>query len=265
MISEVEKIIKERNYLAHMMCGILVCKVKGAGIGFELGADILEKVVDRSSVLYLSGGSTPRDFYKMLVEREKIRPGAAAMVDERYKENKFHKNSNELMMRETDILRYFELRGVPFYGILKGGLGRGETAREYDEKLWILQSSFRKHIGILGIGEDGHTAGIPAEFSIFPAKRDPASQDNFQFSNDVYESRDLVINYDDGGKKYGERVSMSFLGLEMLDLLLVFVFGEKKRKALRMVFEEGGEEEVPGRFYKRKGIAEKTVIITDVI
>jgi 6-phosphogluconolactonase/glucosamine-6-phosphate isomerase/deaminase len=78
----------------------------------------------------------------------------------------------------------------------------------------------------------------------------------------IYDSNSFVIGYDDGGK-YGERVTMSFLGLSMLDILLVLVFGKEKREALELVFSEGREEDVPGRFFKRPEIAKRTLLITD--
>ena len=49
----------------------------------------------------------------------------------------------------------------------------------------------------------------------------------------------------------------------MLDFLLVLVFGKDKREALRLVFKDGSEDDIPGRFYKRPEIAKKTLIITD--
>ena len=107
-----------------------------------------------------------------------------------------------------------------------------------------LQAIFPKHVGILGIGADGHTAGLPV------GKR-------------VDENHELVTEYDDGGGEYGERVTMTFLGLSMQDALLVLVFGEEKMKALELVFGEGKEEDVPGRFFKRPEIAERTLLITD--
>jgi 6-phosphogluconolactonase/glucosamine-6-phosphate isomerase/deaminase len=41
------------------------------------------------------------------------------------------------------------------------------------------------------------------------------------------------------------------------------VFGEDKQRALDGLFEEGAEEEIPARFFKRHEIAEKTLFITD--
>lgn len=246
MVSELTNLLRVQNVLVHKYSGISVVKVADQEKGFDLASNILSKIVDKKSVLYLSGGTTPRDLYCKLVRDESLKPGAVGMVDERYG-TRFHENSNEKMIRDTGFLRYLEMLDIPFYPILQMELGREETATEYDAKLRSFQSTFPKHIGILGIGEDGHTAGIPAKFSI----------------SKIYRSTDLVVEYNDESGKYGERVTMSFIGLSMLDLLLVLVFGSAKQNSLKLVFSEGFEEEAPARFYKRPEIAQKTLLITD--
>lgn len=250
-MDDFKKVLQRRNVFVHENCGVMIARVADALVGFDLAADLLVNSVDRRTVLYLSGGMTPKELYNNLARDEKILPGGVGLVDERYGD-KFHGNSNEKMLRESGLLRYFEIVDVPFYPILEGGLSREETAYKYDERLRGLQTAFPKHLGILGIGDDGHTAGIPIS-KVVNSKYNVES---------IYGFNNFVVEYDDGGR-YGERVTMSFLGLSMLDVLLVLVFGEKKRQALELVFSEGSEEDVPGRFYKRKGIAEKTLIITD--
>jgi 6-phosphogluconolactonase/glucosamine-6-phosphate isomerase/deaminase len=49
----------------------------------------------------------------------------------------------------------------------------------------------------------------------------------------------------------------------MQDLLIVLVFGEDKKAALESLFASGSEEEIPARFYKRREVAEKVLIVTD--
>jgi len=62
---------------------------------------------------------------------------------------------------------------------------------------------------------------------------------------------------------FKERITMTFLGLSMLDILIVLVFGNEKQNALKLLFSEGSEEEIPSRFYQRPDIAKKTLLITD--
>ncbi len=267
MINEILQIFREQNVLVHNNSGIAVCTVADSRKGFELAGEILSRIVDRKSVLYLSGGRTPKDFYARIAHEERLKPGAVGLVDERYGP-RFHEKSNEKMIKDTGILRYLEILDIPFYPILqspqpplsKGGaegggfIKRAEIAKMYDEKIRFLHSTFQKHIGILGVGNDGHTAGLPAVGQSLKLKVK---------SLELFNSQELVTEYNDTRGKYGERVTMTFLGLSMLDVLLVLVFGPAKRDAMELVFSEGSEEEIPGRFYKRSEIAKKTVFITD--
>jgi 6-phosphogluconolactonase/glucosamine-6-phosphate isomerase/deaminase len=251
MVNELAWLLQEQNLLLHQNSGISVVTVADQEKGFDLASNIISSIVDKKSVLYLSGGKTPKELYSKLAQEESLTPGAIGLVDERYGE-RFHANSNEKMIQDTGFLRYLEILDIPFYPILKAGLSREETAREYDAKIRSLQSTFPKHIGILGIGMDGHTAGLPAQNSKFETQK-----------SKIYNTNDLVTEYDDTSGKYGERVTMTFIGLAMLDILLVLVFGREKKSAIDIVFGEGSEEEVPGRFYKRPEIAQKTLLITD--
>lgn len=248
MVNELEQILREQNVLVYKNSGVSVAKVADQQKGFELASNILSKIIDKRSVLYLSGGKTPRELYSKLAGDESLTPGAVGMVDERYGE-RFHENSNEKMIRDAGLLRYLEIIDIPFYPILQPGLSREETATEYDAKLRSLQSTFPKHVGVLGIGADGHTAGLPAGVQKLKVKS--------QKETNFVEAIDNFLG------QFRERITMTFMGLAMLDILLVLVFGPDKRDALKLIFQDGSEEEVPGRFYKRPEIAPKTLLITD--
>ena len=77
MNDKVEQIIREKNLALFDNCGVAVCRVADAEKGFDLATEILYKLVDRKSVLYLSGGRTPKEFYARLANEEKLMPGAA--------------------------------------------------------------------------------------------------------------------------------------------------------------------------------------------
>lgn len=306
MINAVKQIISEHKYRAYQNSGIEVCPVENKDQGIALTRDILYEICDKKTVLYLSGGTTPGQLYSLLANEGRLDIGAAAMIDERFGP-KWHDRSNEKMMRETQLLKYFELRNIPFYPILqahlnkippslplekgevvssllysnsktgsapftKGGargagdLTRHETAIIYDQKLRSLQSTFPKHIGILGIGDDGHTAGIPAESqkSKLPPSLKLRRTSKIQNFNEKFNGTDFVTDYDDGGARYGERITMTFTGLSMLDLYIVLVFGPSKQSAMKMMFEEGDLEVIPGRFYLNKENSAKTFIIQDL-
>ncbi len=260
MVSEVKNILLTHNIQTVDREGITVCRVPLMYEGFKIAKEILIPLADRKSVLYLSGGRTPKDLYENLAIDKKLFPGALALIDERYG-SKFHNTSNEKMIRDTGLLPMLTEKGVPFYPILlEEQQDLAGTAKNYDMTLRYLFAGFPKSIGILGIGLDGHTAGIAGN------RKESQASTIEAFQNPLFTSNDpgaLVGAFSDLKGPFKERITMTFMGLSMLDLFVVLVFGEDKKFALEQVFQDGPEEEVPGRFFKRPEIARRTIIITD--
>lgn len=230
--------------------------VKSLAEGIEKAKQELSTHLDSRSVLFLSGGKTPKSLYTVLAEEGNIRPAAVGMIDERYG-LPMHEQSNEKMIAETGLLRYLHLRNIPFNSMIQEGLTREEAAVKYDEKVREFFFNFPKSIGILGIGTDGHTAGIP------PSKKQKIQgvmEENIYKNSDFVTSYDIKDLYADG---FGPRVTMTFAGLALLDHIIVFVFGKEKAKALKLMFTGGSLQEIPARFFVSPEIAKKTIIITD--
>lgn len=251
ILPTITQIIQEKNILSHRNEGITICSVQTQSEGLLLAKEFLTTAIDQKTMIYLSGGKTPKALYEQLAREEIFNPGAVGMVDERYGE-KFHANSNEKMFRDAGLLRYLELRDIPFYPILGVDKTREETADAYDTAMRSLNLVFQKSVAFLGIGADGHTAGIAGNRADF-------TNPLFDFTHKSL----LVSDFNDPTGMFKERVTMTFLALEMMDLLVVLVLGEDKKDALEKMFEAGSTEEIPARFYTNPEIAEKTVIITD--
>ena len=258
MIETVKSILSDNNALFHEEQGITLCRVPLIYEGFRLTREILYKTVDKKTVLYLSGGRTPKDLYRNLAADKKLSPGALALIDERYG-SKMHNNSNEKMIQEAGLLPYAKEQQIPFYAILQEEqLDLATTADNYDMTLRYLLNGFPKSMGILGIGSDGHTAGIAGN------RQEALGEEGFQnplFTDEF--KNNFVGSFSDLQGPFKERVTMTFLGLSMLDFYLVLFFGEDKKNALKQVFSEGTEEDVPARFFKRPDIAKRTLFITD--
>lgn len=223
-------------------------KVKNVGDpneGFSVAKDILYKTVDLDTVLFLSGGSTPKPLYEILAKEKKLKPGAVALVDERFGKP-FHSNSNEKMIQETGLPSYFSKNGTPYYPILQKGNDRKTTASKYSAVVASLFTDFPSRVAVLGIGSDGHTAGIPPRNEKLKIKREK-----------------FVTEFSDFPGEFRQRITLTFSALSKMDLLIVLVFGENKEEALRKMFLPGSLEEIPARFYLRKDIAKKTLLITD--
>ncbi len=220
--------------------------VVSAESGIDLAKNILYEKCARDTVLFLSGGETPKPLYKALSAEQKLRAGAVAMVDDRYS---FHQQySNEMMMKETGFLDFLDRKNIAFYSILKFGLSREKTAREYDETVSFLLNHFPKSIAIMGIGADGHTAGIPAGIQ----------GSEMQVKNETY-----VTEFNTFPNEPKERVTLTFRAFSMIDLLIVLAFGEEKKGALEKVFTSKDEVETPSCFFNRPEISKKTLLITD--
>lgn len=248
---DLDSYLKKYSIRHHKNTDITIATVADADAGVLFAKKFLYESVTNKTAVYLSGGKTPKRLYEELADEESIKPGAVGMVDERYGK-KFHGNSNEKMFRETGLLRYLEILDIPFYPILQNELSREETAELYDEKVRHVNATFPQSIAILGIGTDGHTS------SIAPNRTD--------FKNPMFSTEEnhlFVSSFNDPKSFYGERVGMTFLGLSMMDILVVMVFGIDKDIALQAMFTEGSEEEIPARFFKRPEIANKTLFITD--
>lgn len=251
MAPEITQLLQKNNILSHSNMGITVCTVSDNEAGVRIAKDLLYEVVNPQTALYLSGGKTPQSLYEQFAVEGQLKAGAVGLVDERFGE-KFHAKSNEKMIRETDFLQYLETSNMPFYPILQKDMDRKATAVAYDEQERSLHSLFPRSVAILGIGTDGHTSGIAPNRS--------------GFTNPLFapEQKDLFVSeFFDPKSFYGERISTTFLGLSMMDVLIVLAFGKDKQKALTTMFESGSEKVIPARFYKRPEIASKTILITD--
>ena len=221
--------------------------VKDAKSGTDYLRKLLYTLVDSKTALFLSGGKTPKDAYSQLAFEQKIKPGIVAMVDERVG-IKNHPNSNEKMIKETGLLSYLERKKIPFYPILRSHLKgvASDFVKDYDKKVRYLLGHFSKSVGVMGVGEDGHTAGLPSGIK-----------------NSKLKIQNYVAEIDDFPGDHKERITLTFNALSKMDTLIILAFGENKKEALRKMFEKGPIEEIPARFYTRPEISKKTILITD--
>lgn len=246
---------EKRLHLQTKQHGLSFLTVPDPESGITFSKELLYKIVNPKTVLFLSGGSTPKPLYELLAKEARIHPGAAALVDER-QGKPMHADSNERMLFDTGLLGYFEKANIAWYRILKENADRVQITQDYDETVRFLTFQFAKSVALMGIGADGHTAGIA-----------PNRQ---RFHNPLFDMREREryvssfadpIEMEKGG--FGERITITFAGLSQMDCFLVLVFGENKKEALEKMLLDGLEEDIPARFYTRSDIAKKTVIITD--
>lgn len=218
--------------------------------------DMIGDVFDQNQgdpiLLFYSGGSSLH-LLPLLYERIKELDLSAvifAPVDER----KSFENSNARAFSEMSVYRRFKERGVTFVDC--GDLDRDlETvARDYNEQIELMIEDIREHdgmiISLLGMGEDGHTAGI------FPY---PESTEYFLTT--FVETDALVVGYDVGDKNpYKERVTLTVPALKQADFNFVYVVGQSKESALKKVLVDGELAEVPARLWRS---LHQSIVFTD--
>ncbi len=239
--------------------GVIVFEVPTPQKANESIAEILTKYSDFKTALFLSGGTTPKKLYEYFAGEKTLKAGAVGQIDERYGVRN-HKNSNEVMITGTGLTAYFEDKNIRFYPMLEQNVEIKNAAKDYDEALRFILKYFPKSVGILGIGEDGHTAGLPSGNQKSKVKSQKAKEVIERINND---QSSLVSYYE--LEDYGQRITMNFAGISMLDLIIILVLGQEKREALKLMFDEGPVEDCPARFYLKPEIAEKTILITDQI
>ena len=245
---------------------IIVIEAQTTQKANETAAEILQKYSDNKTALFLSGGTTPKNLYKLISQKKSLKAGAVGLIDERFGK-KGYRHSNELMIKTTGIIDYFENKNTRFYPILQNkDLSLEKTALQYDEALRFIFEYFPKSVGILGIGEDGHTAGLPASQRGEPAgaKNSKLKAQSSEIVRKMMEDQSGFIDFYEL-EGYGQRITMNFHALSLLDLVIILVLGREKREALKLMFDDGSIEEVPARFYKKEAIAKKTILITDQI
>jgi 6-phosphogluconolactonase/glucosamine-6-phosphate isomerase/deaminase len=220
---------------------IKVVKVSSKEEGQKKAHDLLKKLVDERTLLALSGGTSP-DYRKMIVGPNDINPGAIMVTDERYGEP-FHKNSNELLLKESGVKECADGKCIEAHKILTG-LSFLETEKRYEKVIAELFGRFKKKVGVMGIGEDLHTAGV------FPFSAAGKSPD--------YVVAEVVEN------QFPKRISLSLKALGEFSAFIILAFGSAKQNAIKKLMdpEENDMQKYPAIFYRKSKIP--TYLITDL-
>jgi len=191
-----EVIVNERNYLEEEILNLIIKTIEK-----------LSKI-KKEIVFGIPGGNSVQNIFLKLKEKninwEKIH---IFMVDERMVEIT-HKDSNYNLAYKTFIKELLENGKIPkenihFYDFKK-------SVSEYESELKKYGGKF--DIVLLGVGEDGHIAGL------FP---------NLSINN----QEDYFITFDNSPKPPKERMSASRKLLEKSGLGLFLFFGDLKKQA----------------------------------
>lgn len=234
---------------------IYIIKVESKDEGQVKAHDLLKKLVDKDTLLALSGG-TSMDYRKMIVVGG-ILPGAICVIDERYGPP-FHKDSNELLLKNQGIKNFADEKCIETHKILKGK-DFAQTAKIYGSEIEDLFKRFAKKIGVMGVGANLHTAGV------FPYSAAAESPD-FVVAQTVEDKQSLRSSpaMRDAGLKFPKRITLTLKALGEFTNFVIMMFGQEKREALKVLLDENVDDvqKYPAIFYRKVKI--KSYLITDI-
>ncbi len=125
--------------------------------------DIINSYEDENYLLMLSGGKSPKELYNHLSFSFNYPfPKDIAMVDERWGNYSQHQNSNELIIKNCGLLGRTRWAKSNFHPVLgMKPINPKVEAGGYESELINLFEVYEKKVfAILGMGLDGHIAGI---------------------------------------------------------------------------------------------------------
>ena len=216
-----------------MLDTLKICKEKNhEDASYKLYEMINSRILSNDNYnIGLSGGSTPKEFYKLLAKNNKNQKNITLWtVDDRHVSTESHL-SNQLMIDEIFLNTSFNVLNYIFEE------NPHQSAEKYTEL--VLSNISKFNAAILGVGEDGHIA------SLFPNTK-AIVDDSFGFvANEV----NILSKW---------RITSTFALLEAVEDVFLLVTGGKKSSILK---EIGKNNSLPvNNLINRR---EKTILITD--
>ena len=216
-----------------MLDTLKICKEKNhEDASYKLYEMINSRILSNDNYnIGLSGGSTPKEFYKLLAKNNRDQKNITLWtVDDRHVSTESHL-SNQLMIDEIFLNTSFNVLNYIFEE------NPHQSAEKYTEL--VLSNISKFNAAILGVGEDGHIA------SLFPNTK-AIGDDSFGFvANEV----NILSKW---------RITSTFALLEAVEDVFLLVTGGKKSSILK---EIGKNNSLPvNNLINRR---EKTILITD--
>lgn len=206
---------------------------------------ILEKQQDKDVLLMLSGGSAMA-VYNSIKPQWLSDHVTITMTDDRFSHEMDINNSH--LLQATDF--YNESINADAYFISTEVWNEQSPEEladrfEYGLKQWRTEFPRGVVVAVLGMGEDGHTAGI------IPGTSKIGGQ-QASFTNLFENPGKWVVGYSTLNNEYHERVTITLPFIrKYIDYAVAFISGEKKREAFdRLLSESGSLEATPIRILR---------------
>lgn len=174
-------------------------------------------------LIFLSGGSSIKLYLKLSnwISKQKDigRYLTFAQVDERFRPEGSKNNVNAEVIKDTGLWKICKVGNIPYYLISQEG-SLEKAVDEYNQTVERLFKVYDYKIAVLGIGENGHTAGL------LPGYRQKWDLPRF------------VAGYENNGK-FKKRISLTPKALKGLDYVMVIALGDNKRNLVEKLLKKG--------------------------
>lgn len=141
------------------------------------------------------------------------------MGDERWNIDPMHKDSDWLHFTQTSLYNFFATHNAKLINTLHGTNHKSEAA-ELDQLFKIALTEGFETIAMLGIGADGHTAGI------LPAERELFEKTFRNNAHAVAHELDTV---------YPQRITITPYTISNIDHVFAYAKGEAKKHTLQLI------------------------------
>jgi len=198
----------------------------------------LKDAAGKPVLLLISGGSG-FDVLNQLSDELFSARITVSVIDERFSTDPTI--NNYLQLQKTDFYRKAMAKGVPVIDTIpKDSESIEEMAKRFEGELkdWRMSHPDGIMVALLGIGRDGHTAGMIGN---------PEDKGSFQF---MFEDDSVWVAGHDAENRnpYPLRVTTTMPFLRKLDTCIVYAVGEAKKYALTAILSQNGDlYRTPGR------------------
>lgn len=205
------------------------------GLADRVAAVLADAVAARGkATIAVSGGSTPKAFFKALSARDIDWPKVTVtLVDERFVPAD-NPRSNHLLVAEN--LLQDKAKAANFLPLYRDAGSAEEAAKLVSEDTGALGHPF--DVAVLGMGTDGHTA------SFFPGGSKLAEAISAQTPRGV-----ITMEAEGAGEP---RLTFTFASLQDARLLVLHIEGQGKKDVLAAAESDGPEEDMPIRAILRR-------------
>jgi len=202
----------------------------------EKAAETLAKLLMPKTLLLLAGGSA-KDVYmelpKYLIDH-KYEEVVVCMEDERWNINPHHVHSNFESLKSMDFLKKLKTKGALVTTILNG-LHIDQDTSEFNQLIDSYIKKDYKIVLFMGIGKDGHTAGII-----------PTDEETF---NKTYNTGAWAVYHTNIDPIFPKRITITPKTIHQADNVVVYAIGAEKANILRKLASQVNISKMPAKLF----------------